>query len=107
LGQYVVATKKALPATPRDLLFWSPGERVKRLLPLLLVHLPDLGREQERAHGAEEDPDDEAKHPAEVIAGVLHFLPSLETQRGACHTSGCTELMRKLALPGVGAPGLQ
>ena len=41
------------------------------MLPVLLVHPPDLRRDDEGADGADHDPDDEAEHPAEAVAGVL------------------------------------
>src|SRR5512133_3551253 len=63
------------------------------LLPVLLVHLPDLRWDHERLHRVEQDPDDEAKHPAEALARVLLDLllglenpvPRVEVERDDEH----------------------
>ncbi len=46
----------------------------RRLTAVLLVHVPDLGRNDERHDGAHDDPDDEAEHAADPLAGVLLHL---------------------------------
>src|SRR3712207_8365111 len=54
----------------------------RRLPPVLPVHLPDLCRDRERADDAEEDPNDEADHAAEALAGVLlELLVRLEDRK--------------------------
>ena len=42
--------------------------------PAALVHLPDLGRDDERADRADDDPDDEAEDAAQAVARVLLHL---------------------------------
>ena len=49
--------------------------RERRLAPVLLVHVPDLGRDDERHDGADDDPDDEAEHPP-IPSPVCCFISS-------------------------------
>jgi hypothetical protein len=43
--------------------------------PVLLVHLPDLGRDEEPRDDADDDDvDDEAEHSADALAGVVLAL---------------------------------
>src|SRR5262245_48222121 len=61
----------------------------RRLFARALVHVPDLGRDDERAHGADEDPDHETEDAPQAFAGVpLHLVlglvdpvPTVEAER--------------------------